>query len=562
MRDPRAQRTRAPHPDARRIRGCSIKLGALAAALLLASSCGGEPADEPPEGAVLRLAVIKSAASAVPALSLTAPESILAAATQPSLVQFDESGRVVPGLAQSWHISPDGLSHIFRLREASWADGREIGAEEVVASLRRAVAARSRNPLAPYLYAIENAAEVAAGKKPATALGISAVRENVVEIRLTSPQPDLLLLLAHPLLVITPAGADPPAGGPFSRREDSGDRDPPATGRLAAPDRSTRTLDNPVMLERNAAFYDVDGVPLTQVALWATGDEQTAIRRFQAGELDVVTGASLAALGQARTITVPNAFRLEPSWGVYGYLANVAEGPLADVRVRRALSMALDRDAILGRLFAIPAMRPVPGLAPPDLARGASMQPMPYWAAWPIEARREEAQRLLQESGYGPDSPLSVRVSVPRGREHANLLQAVANEWSHLGVSVQQVVGGGTPDDPFAGGQVHLTVIERIAPSDNPLFFLAPFDCPHEHAYCNEEAAQLLERGREAASIDERQAAFARAEELMAADAPIIGLFAPVRWSLVSPRVSGWADNLPGAHPISRLDVAPARPAP
>lgn len=473
-------------------------------------------------------------------MPLSGPRAMILGATQLGLIEFDGDGRVVPGLAMSWHVSQDGLSYIFRLRDAAWSDRRTITAGDVVAVLRRILDRGSNHPLKPYLYAVVGAKEVASGKKPDTALGIDAVRENVVEIRLTTAQPDLLTLLAHPSMAIIRSGEAPPAGGAFRLPKAASD---PI---------------GPIQLVRNEEYYDEGSVPLAGIKLESTSDELFAVRRFRSDEADVVTGATIVGLGEARTVPAQNALRVEPSWGVYGYLPYMRDGPLADVRVRRALSMSIDRDGIVNRLFAIPAMQPVVGLSPPNLS-GANPGVVPDWTAWPFEIRLEEARRLLSEGGYGPENPLVVRVSVPRGREHANVLQAVANEWARIGVTVQQVVRreSDAASDPFAGGEVHLALVERIAPFDSALFFLSPFDCGPSRVYCNEEASSLILAAKAAPTIGQRQDLLRRAEELMVADAPLIALFVPIRWSLVSPRVSGWSQNTVGAHPLSRLDLLP-----
>ena len=99
------------------------------------------------------------------------------------LVRFDERGQVVPGLAERWNVSDDGLSYIFRLQTGEWPDGRKIRADEVARILSRQLRENSGNPLRDTLGAVSE---------------VVAMTDRVIEIRLLAPRPNLLQLLAQP----------------------------------------------------------------------------------------------------------------------------------------------------------------------------------------------------------------------------------------------------------------------------------------------------------------------------------------------------------------------------
>lgn len=506
---------------------------------LALTACGdSSPSDTAAPGAILRVDVLGSPPDeTTQPYALDGLQALITDSTQIGLVDFDANGQIVPALATSWRVSDDGLSYIFRLREAEWEDSRAITAGDVVAVYRRIFERGSNHPLKPFLIRIENAADIASGRKPVRTLGVHDPRPNIVEIRLTSPQPALLQLLAHPSMAIRRRGPTPPSNGPFTVIGH-------ATGSIR--------------LIRNRNFYDAGAVPLRQIDLQATSDIATAVARFQRGETDVVTGGTVAGLGAARTLPIRDALRVEPTYGVYGYVMNVREGPLSDLRVRRALAMAIDRDALVARLFAIEAMQPVFGLLPPTLP-GQYTAGQPDWASWAPDARLAEARRLLAEAGYRPERPLQLTVNLPDGREHAAALAAVSSAWAQLGVQVaartKGVIGHA---EVLEKGDYQLALVERIAPADTPSFFLLPFTCAaNSGGYCNPEADRLLDQARAMPDLASRAQQLQRAETLMAADAPAIMLFVPVRWSLVHPRVSGWNGNIVGAHPLARLDMLP-----
>ena len=507
-------------------------------ALLLAllAACSGD-GDAKAPGATLKIDVIGEFDAKASRTVIGGPRDALTNATQVGLVDFDADGRVIPGLATSWRASDDGLSYIFRLREARWEDDRAVSAGDVVAVLRRIVAPDSRHPLKPILRRIENAPEVMAGKKPPKALGVFDPLPNIVEIRLSSPQPQFLQMLAHSSMAIMRRGEFPPALGAF------------------------RVIDGegvPIRLARNPAYYDASAVAVSNVELTPISEAVEAIGRFRRGAADIVTGGTIAGLTEARSVPVPQALQVEPTYGTYGYQANLRKGDLKDVRIRRALSIAIDRTLLVQRLFDLPTVLPVHGLVPPNLPSYGD-PPAPSWISQPGDARIAEATALLAEAGYGPDKPLQVELSIPVAREHELVADLVSRDWAAVGIKTRVVTRSATAHaKALAAGSYELALIERLSPVDSGYFFLAPFTCAAKRGgYCNKEADRLLDATRTMADLDARRRTLQDAEALIAADQPAIMLFVPVRWSLVNPRVSGWASNISGAHPLSRLDVLP-----
>jgi ABC-type oligopeptide transport system substrate-binding subunit len=456
-------------------------------------------------------------------------------ATQTGLTAFEPGGRVVPSLAISWRVSDDGLTYIFKLREAYWTDGRRMTAGDVVAVLRRIVAPGSRSVLRRQLMMIENAAPVAANRKPVRMLGVDDPRPDTVVIRLTRAEPALLQLLADPSAAIARAGDTPAASGPFERVDDE--------------------ADGSVRLVRNGSHFAADAVTLNGAEL-SELDAAAAVERFAAGALDIVTGGRLAGLRLARGAE-SGAMHLEPTWGVYYYLARTSAGPLADVRVRRALAMSVDRAGILARMFNLPGLQPAYGALPPtlpDAYAGSAAE----WAQWTAEARQAEAARLMTEAGYGLDNPLVLRVAIPHGREHTDLLEAMTAYWGAIGVRVKAYARGPLPHrQTIAKGDYDLALVEHIAPAPVADIFLDPFTCANRlGGYCNPAVDALLEQAASEDDPGTRIQLQRRANRLIAEDAPLIAVLSPLRWSLVAPRVTGWQDNIAGAHPLWALSIA------
>src|SRR3954447_15990067 len=131
--------------------------------------------------------------------ALAAPDEVLLQNVAQGLVRFDAGGNIVPGLAERWNVSDDGLSYIFRIAATEWPDGRKITAQQVARLLKREIAARSKNPLKDTLGAVED---------------VVAMTDRVIEIRLLAPRPNLLPLLAQPEFAILRDGRY--GSGPFT----------------------------------------------------------------------------------------------------------------------------------------------------------------------------------------------------------------------------------------------------------------------------------------------------------------------------------------------------------
>ncbi len=492
----------------------------LTAIVLSLSGCGTTPADD---RATLRVDLVTRPGSAD-------LERAITGATQVGLVAFDGTGTVVPALASSWRVADDGRSVIFRLRPRTWPGGRPVTATDVVAAFRRAAALGSRNPARPLLAALANGTAVLSGTAPPSSLGIDAPIDNVVEVRAAGAMPGLLALLALPEFAVTAPGPNPPALGPF---------------RVAA------AAKRPVVLTRSPAALP-RATRLGAIDLMPGDDPGPAIARFAHDRTDLVIGGGLAGFDDARLLAASNALRVEPTWGVYGYLVRPV-GPLADPQVRRALAMAIDRDDLGSRLFGV-ALAPVLGVVPALPSEPAPA--LPDWALAAPAVRLDLARQLLAAAGFDAAHPLTVTISLPAGHEHAAIVAEVAADWARVGVTTQTVVRSPTGHAlAVAHGTYELAVVERTSPLDSALPFLTPFAC-HTGSVCDPAAEAQVAAARTAADPQIAASNLAAAEAAIVADTPLIALFAPVRWALVSPRLGGWTPNAAGAHPLALLSVS------
>jgi peptide/nickel transport system substrate-binding protein len=428
------------------------------------------------------------------------PTAMLLESTAQGLVRFDAGGEIEPALAQSWIVSDDGLRYTFRIRRINWARGGErVTAEQVAARLRAALSRASRNRLKPALGGIDT---------------IVAMTDEVFEISLHGPRPNLLQLLAQPELAILQSGR---GTGPY----EIGETD--AAVRLTLPQRDEEEE------EEGAAGADV-----------ILRGERTAlaVARFADGGADLVVGGTLGDLAIAQAADLPgNRLSLDPVRGQFGLAFATNEGALGDPAVRRALSMAIDRDGLVEALGA-PGMEPRITLVPPgldELPRPA----LPDWAPGSLAARRSAAAAAI----LALPAPPRLRVAMPDAPGYRILFARLRRDWRMIGIEAERVA----PNAP-----AELRLIDEVAPALLGSWYLRRFTCD-ANPVCSADADAALQGGRAAPSLRERQLHLAKADGILSALTPFIPLATPVRWSLVSRRLTGFRPNMFARHPAATL---------
>ncbi|MDQ4086746.1 MAG: ABC transporter substrate-binding protein, partial [Pseudomonadota bacterium] len=252
---------------------------------------------------------------------LDAPSAFLAEAAAQGLVRFDAVGEIEPGLAQSWIVSDEGVRYTFRVRRTNWPDGSRVTAEQVASRLRAAVSRASRNPLKPVLGAVQDAV---------------AMTDQVLEISLRGPRPNLLQLLAQPEAAIILNGQ---GSGPYEV--------------VPAPDGSVRLSPAPSSTEEE------DEVSRLPEIVLSGESAARAVAAFANASAELVMGGTAGNLAYVRAAGVADEqLVFDPVAGLFGLaFAAPAEGSaLADSGVRRALSMAVDRDFLV-RALAVPGLQ-------------------------------------------------------------------------------------------------------------------------------------------------------------------------------------------------------------
>jgi ABC-type transport system substrate-binding protein len=444
-------------------------------------------------------------------LRLSVPAQQMRAATTEGLVALDEADEVVPALAERWIVTDDGLSYIFRLRNSEWPDGKPMTAEQVRDALRRTMRDLRGSSMALDFAAVSE---------------VRAMTGRVIEIRLSSPMPDLLQLLAQPEMGVPYKGK---GVGPMAVENGS---DGARRGtRLALLSPEARGL--PTRADWR------DGTRVLDVGVLTA---RAAVAAFREGEVDLVLGGTitdlpLADIGPLSRGTV----RLDAAQGLLGLKVLRTEGVLAEDTRREALAMAIERETLLAP-FNIAGWLPSTRITPVAAIGDAATE---RWTNLAIEQRRAAARQRIAAV---PQDQRTLSIALPEGPGADLLLREIAADWVEIGVTATRARKGRPAD---------LELVDTLARFGSRRWYLDQFACAVRRALCSPEADELV---RDAAREDDpiaRATMLAEAETRITAQQGYIPLGAPVRWSLVRGDLQGFVPNRWAVHPLFPLALAP-----
>jgi oligopeptide transport system substrate-binding protein len=461
------------------------------------------------------------------------------------LLTLDNHRHPIPGVAESWDVSPDGKIWIFHLRHGlKWSNGDKLTAEDFVYSFRRLADPATAASDTSDLDQVENALAIIAGtEKDLTKLGVTAIDPVTLRLTLIQPRPALKFLLTDPTLfplhkaTIEKWGKDwvQPAhivsNGPFHMK--------------------AWTPQSDIVLEKNPNFYDADTVKLTEVHWLDSEDPEAELRRYRAGELDFV-GLTRNNLPWAKR-EMADQLHTAAGDSIRFLFFNMTKGPLSqDLRLREAINLAVDRETEVTKVDPR-GQEPAYSLVSP-LVSDYTPQTMAF-KDMSMPDRLARAKELLTAAGYGPENPLKLTVSYmtdPISR--ANLL-AIGQMLSRVGVALTldnmewQVLVSRTNQRDFELGYMSAegpyddfeSALGNYWTGSGTFNFAGysskEFDAPYEQVMVELDPAK-------------RRALAEQAERVLVHDFPFAPLEFGIHNRLVNPKLEGLADEI--TYPQSR----------
>jgi len=460
-------------------------------------------------------------------------------------------GSVVPGVAESWTIGDDGLTWTFALRDHLWSDGEPVTADDFVFSLRRLFDPAIAAPLAPALYAIDNAQALNEGAVLGMEqLGVRALDERTLEITLGAPVPYLAEQLTHHAALPVPRHAIEAHGDAWTQPDHM-----VSNGAYVV---TEWRPDGHVRLEKNPKFPAAEEVAIDEVHYHPIGTRARALERYLAGELDIATDFPSDRIEPLRS-EIPKEVHITPAPGTAYYAFNVRRPPFDDAGVRQALAMAIEQPAITGDVLRSGEV-PAYSLVPPGTANYGEPALAP-WEEEPYSERLVRAQDLLAAAGYGPTSPLEVRLRYNTSPHHKQVAIAIVQMWQQIGVRTE--LSASEVEAHYRALQAGDFEVARagwLADHDDPREFLFLMESAADElnyaGYANPEFDRLMDEAARTTDLRARAELLRRAEAIAMEDQPYTPVYHYVWKNLVKPYVAGWVDNVENVHPSRHLSLA------
>ncbi|MGV6848752.1 MAG: peptide ABC transporter substrate-binding protein [Marinibacterium sp.] len=344
------------------------------------------------------------------------------------LLNQDENGNLVPGVAESFSSNDDNTVYTFKLRDnARWSNGDPVTAGDFVYAWRRAASPELASPYQWFieLMSIDNAGAIIKGDKPVEDLGVKAIDDHTLEVTLSQPLPYFAQMVTHSTTFPAPQKVIEQYGSDWTRPENIVSNGAYVLTEHLPQERSVR--------ERNPMYWDNEHTIIDKVVALVINDENVALTRYLAGELD----RTEIPAGQYPRLKkeYPDEATSFPRLCNYYYTFNLSDsGPefFKDVNVRQALALAVDRKIITENVMA--GGQPEAYTFTPAATAGFT-PPQTEMAAMTQAERDSLAKELMAEAGYGPDNPLSFSMVYNTSESHKKVAVALSQMWKQkLGV--------------------------------------------------------------------------------------------------------------------------------
>jgi oligopeptide transport system substrate-binding protein len=445
----------------------------------------------------------------------------------------------IPGGATSWETTPDGLTWTFHLRRnARWSDGEPVTAEDYVFGLQRLLDPKTAAIYAYLAYVVKGAAPISEGKAPPESLGAKALDPYTLQLTLEHPAPYLPELLKHQSFYPAPKHAVLKYGDGWV-----------VPGRYVSNGPYTLTawrLGDHITLAKNPRYYDAAHVCLDRVDYFATPDAIAAERRVQRGELDATRLFQSSRIDRLRR-AMPGYVHVHTALSTSYLSLNTRDvKAFQDIRVRRALSEAIDRDFQTKKLMRAGQV-PAYSFVPPGTANYVYGS-RAVWADKPFADRQAEARALLAQSGFTAAHPLKIEIKTSTNTESLLLTEAIQADWRAIGVKATiQQNDGPVVFAAYANRDFQVGFMSWYADFNDPMTFLgllkSDTGAQNYGDYKNPAYDALLDQADREPDAGRRAQILSRAEQVLMNDEGILPTYFNVARALVNPRVTGWVDN-------------------
>ncbi len=511
--------------------------------ILSLAACGGKQTSE--EVPTLRRGISAKVGSLDPHTSSAQWENIVIGDMFIGLMTHGADGKPELGMAVSHEVSDNGLVWTFTLGDFSWSDGTPVTAHDFVYALRRIQAPETASQYSSLLYLIKNAEEVNKGELGGEELGVEALDDKTLKLTLNYPAPYLLGLLTHYTSYPVPQHVVEQYGESWIQPENIVVNGPYKLMYWRTGDQLVADL-NPTGFGAAEACFQ-------RVVYFELEDETAVENKIQAGALDINNAFSGARQDELER-KFPGWPRTTPSLLTTYWAFNTRIAPFDDVRVRKALSMALDREFIVRNVLT-PGYEPAYSFVPPGISNYDVARPVVEFKSLSRDERLVAAKALLIEAGYGPDNPFEFEFTHRSTDDNPKAAPVAQANWADIASWVKPVIIKQDTQVLYARlrqGDFTISDAAWVADFDDPINFLYLLDSAtgqqNYGAYANAEYDALLTLSSTERDMSARAELFAQAEEIMLGEYPLTPMWFQVTKNLVDPTLTGWEENAIDQH--------------
>ena len=450
----------------------------------------------------------------------------------------------IPGVAEKWDISPDGTVYTFHLRtNALWSNGDPVTARDFYESYKRILTPSLGSEYSYMHYVVKNAeAYNTNGITDFSKVGYKVLDDHTLQITLNNPTPYFLSLITHHSWFPVHMPTVRKYGDPYQR----GNRwTRPGHFVGNGPFVLTKWRVNDVIeVRKSPTYWDRDRVRLNAIRFYPIESDDTEERAFRAGQLHVTEMLPFSKIDNYKQ-NHPDLIKIDPYLGTYFYRVNVTKPPLNDKRVRRALAMAIDREAIVKDVTKggeLPAF----SFIPPGTAG--------YTPRTQLREDIAEARRLLAEAGYpnGKGMP-PIHILYNTLETHRTIAEALQQMWKkNLGIDVQLV------NEEW---KVYLDSVMTLNYQISRAGWIGDYVDPNsfmdmwltgggnnQTGWSNPEYDRLIAEAARTSDPQQRLEVFQKAEAILMDEMPEIPIYFYTHAHLLRPEVKGWYPNILNNH--------------
>ena len=489
-----------------------LKPVVLGLAMLGAGTVGAAAEQCPVRGGTFTIPFSPEPADITPGKNAQYAPSLIFDQIYDTLLRREDDGALKPGLATEYEISPDNLAITFKLREGvKFHHGREFEAKDVVYTIERTLDPEFKSPWAGQFESIDR---------------VEAIDKYTVKVHLKEPFAPILSILSTAWYSsIVPYDFTP---------ENNLNKDASGTGPFMLKE---YVPDDHVTLIANPNYWE-SGLPcLDEIKFNMINDPQAQISAFRQGSADVVVLQDPKFIPILQSID--NAVLMEPAGAVNesGLGINTAEGPTSDVRVRRALSLGTDRQAIIDTVlfgYGQIGTKISCGKVPFGWCDGVD-DPLPYHEYDP-----EAAKALLAEAGFADGLDLTIQVNLPLDVQTAEIL---AEQWKKIGVNltIEKIADFNQQLDNYINVKHQLSIVSLVWQPDphSDVYQIYYSDSPiNLGKFKDENLDALLDEGKIELDLDKRIAIYKDVQRLVADQVYMLYPYTkPVNWLFVQDNV-------------------------